>query len=243
MKEYYEVTYINSERSAIEKINTIRDLTNCSLDEAKNIVRKKNTQISVYQTKEQAESISAKFHFFGIKTSVQSVSEENAEFQIAGHDISGTAVRADDVYGAYKGQPLITKRGGYSFKKLVDIFIEDGWDLEKPVTKKSFMARFINQEKTAGMTVMNLEGNQSYILSVSRGAGINKPDFTLSGLTWGASAQDLIEIYGKPVMTKFDDRYSDEYLFTIQKGVQMKVHINKENHDEPGLSAVILCVE
>lgn len=147
-----------------------------------------------------------------------------------------------DFYGAYNGEPIIANDGSVDFESILQVFVNDGWKADPENFENSNVVNLGDQNQLSGVTLMNLPTMKSYIVGVYKEAGDNKPNMSWSGVTWGASLEEIEEKYGTPVSQE-EGMYADSYTFQIEDGVTIQFDISKETQSEPGLSGVTVTFE
>lgn len=146
-----------------------------------------------------------------------------------------------DVFGSYKGVSIDTDATDWA-----STFGADGWEFDNEDGEYSFMS-CVNSKydgvdlyvynkshsNTTSSDILN-DGYYGYNINVSLASG-KKPVMSFNGLTWGASADELLQAYGEPTYTYKGSMYTS-YEFAISDTVNMEFYIYDNGLQEVELS-------
>lgn len=139
----------------------------------------------------------------------------------------------DDYLGAYNGVSFNTAGTSWS-----DTFGSDGWDFDNEDGEYNFMTAINPKYEDVDVYVFNRDmhnttrsdilekGVYSYEVDAYWSSG-NLPNVTWNGLTFGATADELVAAYGEP---KFYYNYEEyaRYTFEISREIELEFTVSHE---------------
>lgn len=174
------------------------------------------------------------FSFAGCGQKAGEESVQNAEVQ----DVQGET--GDSIYGTYDGTDLYP---GIPFS----VFEKDGWVLDEECNKNDADLDFINKKYPGWILYLNRDsfsGDISdipvrcYSLYLHDEEQVDPcPPMTRKGLSWGASVEELEEVYGEPGYIDEDDYEYVYYYHTdsVERDEKVEFFMSEEEASFSGL--------